>query len=95
MLRRSLPRAVMGKLHRLCQQPKTRSNRLIRPSSIEATIHAARPELSSVFISGNPASATLAAIAVSEPVALTAPALPVPTASAKQEHNHDDNQNRF
>jgi hypothetical protein len=29
------------------------------------------------------------------PVALTAPALPEPTASTKQEHNHDDNQNRF
>jgi hypothetical protein len=33
--------------------------------------------------------------AVLEPVALTAPALPVPTASTEQEHNHDDNQNRF
>src|ERR1039458_160711 len=34
-LRRSLPRTVMGKLHRLCQQPKTRSNRLISPPWIE------------------------------------------------------------
>src|ERR1017187_4672170 len=31
MLRRSLPRTVMGKLRRWCQQPKTRSNRLISP----------------------------------------------------------------
>ena len=30
-----------------------------------------------------------------EQVALTAPAPPVPTASTKQEHNQDDNQNRF
>jgi hypothetical protein len=37
----------------------------------------------------------IAAISVSEPVALTAPALPVPTASTKQEHNHDDKQYRF
>src|ERR1019366_3676594 len=28
-------------------------------------------------------------------VRLTAPAPPVPTASTKQEHNQDDNQNRF
>jgi hypothetical protein len=34
-------------------------------------------------------------VAVSEPVALTAPALPKPTAAAKQENNQDDNQNRF
>jgi hypothetical protein len=33
--------------------------------------------------------------AVSEPIALTAPTLPVPTASAKQKHNHDDKQNHF
>jgi len=42
-----------------------------------------------------PGFGCLAAISGSEPVALTAPALPVPTASTKQEHNHDDNQNRF
>jgi hypothetical protein len=35
------------------------------------------------------------AIYVPEQIALTAPALPVPTASTKQENNHDDNQNRF
>ena len=37
----------------------------------------------------------LAANFGSEPVPLTAPATPVPTAATKQEHNHDDNQNRF
>ena len=26
---------------------------------------------------------------------LASPALPVPTTSTKQEHNHDDKQNRF
>jgi hypothetical protein len=35
------------------------------------------------------------AISVPEQVALTAPAPPVKTASTKQEHNHDDNHNRF
>jgi hypothetical protein len=35
------------------------------------------------------------AISVPEQVALTAPTPPVPTASTKQKHNHDDNQNRF
>jgi hypothetical protein len=35
------------------------------------------------------------AISVPEQVALTAPTPPVPTASTEQEHNHDDNQNRF
>jgi hypothetical protein len=35
------------------------------------------------------------AIPVPEQAALTAPAPPVPTASTKQEHNHDNNQNRF
>jgi hypothetical protein len=33
--------------------------------------------------------------AVSGPVALSAPAAPVPTASTKQKHNQDDNQDRF
>ena len=33
--------------------------------------------------------------AVSELVALGAPASPVPTASTKQEHKQDNNQNRF
>jgi hypothetical protein len=31
----------------------------------------------------------------SRTVVLTAPTPPVPTASTEQEHNHDDNQNRF
>jgi len=35
------------------------------------------------------------AISVPEQVALTAPAPPEKTASTKQEHNHDDNHNRF
>jgi hypothetical protein len=34
------------------------------------------------------------AISVAEDVALTAPALPEPTASTKQEHNHYNKQNR-
>jgi hypothetical protein len=33
--------------------------------------------------------------AVSELIVLTAPTLPVPTASTKQKHNHDDKQNHF
>jgi hypothetical protein len=35
------------------------------------------------------------AVSALEPVALFAPALPVPTASTEQKHNHDDNQDRF
>ena len=53
MLRRSLPRTVMGKLRRWCQQPKTRSNRLISPPQIEAAIHAASRDLHPVSQSGN------------------------------------------
>jgi hypothetical protein len=37
----------------------------------------------------------LTATSAPEPVALSAPASPVPTASTKQEHKQDDNQNRF
>ena len=37
----------------------------------------------------------LAANFGSEPVPLTAPATPVPTAATKQKHNHDDDQNPF
>src|SRR5271165_195020 len=60
MLRRNLPRTVMGKVHRLCQQPKTISNRLMSPTRLK--------------------------LAVFRTVALTAPTLPVPTASTQQEH---------
>jgi hypothetical protein len=42
-----------------------------------------------------PIWATWRLFSVPEHVALTAPALPEPTASTKQKHNHDDNQNQF
>ena len=38
VLRRNLPRTVMGKLQRLCQQPKTRSKRLITPSRLNPAV---------------------------------------------------------
>src|ERR1019366_7961156 len=82
MLRRSLPRTVMGKLHRLCQQPKTKSNRLISPPRLKrrsmppggtfARLHKREPGFGYL------------AVSASEPVALSAPALPVPTASTKK-----------
>src|SRR5664279_1072622 len=38
MLRRSLPRTVMGKLYRLCPHPKTMSNRLKTITRIVSTV---------------------------------------------------------
>jgi hypothetical protein len=93
-VRSSLPRTVMGKLHRLCEQPKTMSNRLIEPFSIEAAIHAARLALSP-FRKGESLFSDRADFLGPKPVALSAAATPVPTASTKQEHNQHNNQNRF
>jgi hypothetical protein len=59
-------------------------------SSVEAMILAARRDFRP-----SPLGKTWLLSGRFTPVGLTAPALPVPTASAKQEDNHDDNQNRF
>ena len=94
VVRRSSPRTVMGKLHRLCQQPKTTSNRLIESFPIEAGIHADRRGLSP-FREGESPYPDRAVFRGPSQVALSATAAPVPTASTKQKHNHNDDQNRF
>ena len=92
MLRRSLPRTVMGAAP-FVPTAEDQIEQTHEPSSIEATPHAASrnfrlsPKAETVF-------GCSAAISVPAQVALSAPASPVPTASTKQEHNHDDNQNR-
>src|ERR1035438_7915187 len=83
MLRRSLPRTVMGKLRRWCQQPKTRSNRLISPPRL--TRQSMPPAESPPLFQRETVFGWLPAIWVSESMALSAAASPVPTASTKQE----------